>query len=218
MSGFAKKALVFLPVLLLGLFYLYDHNDTYRHVRNKRLLFLALSLFLLYGWIFFEVIIRKQENFFQIATQASFFLYVFMVLVLTGYFILFREVSSADWWHRMEMRIERKDHVNLELFKIFRIYELSNTQIVGNFFLLFPLGIYLPLLYKKLSNFFLVLLTSIFVSAFIEFLQLITRRRSADVDDILLNAAGACAGYFVYKLISAAVTTARIAKPVISRS
>ncbi len=218
MNGFAKKALVFLPVLLLGFFYLYDHYDTYRHVRNKRLLFLALSLFLFYGWILFEVIIRKQENYFQISIQASFFLYIFMVLALTGYFILFREVSSADWWHRMELRIDRKDRVNLELFKIFRIYKLSNTQIVGNFFLLFPWGIYLPLLYKKLSNFFLVLLTSIFVSAFIEFLQLITRRRSADVDDILLNAAGACAGYLVYRLISAVLVTSSIGGPVISRS
>jgi glycopeptide antibiotics resistance protein len=205
MSGFAKKILVLLPVVLLGVFYLYDHYDTYRHVRNKRLLLLALTLFLLYGWIFLDTMLRRQRNFFQVATQASFFLYIFMVLTLTGYFILFREVAASDWWHKMMVRIDRKDHVNLELLKIFKIYSLSNTQIVGNFLMLLPLGIYIPLLYKKLSNFFVVLLISFLVSSTIEVLQLITRFRSADVDDILLNTLGACSGFILYKLVTVVI-------------
>lgn len=201
MRGAAKKCLVLLPVILLGIFYLYDHYDTYRQVRNKRLVFLALTLCILYGWIFIEVMVRKQKGFFQVATQASYFLYIFMVLTLTGYFVLFREVSANGWWEKMMLRVERKDHVNLELFKIFDIYQLSNTQIVGNLLLLLPLGIYLPLLYKKSSNFFAVLIISVMVSTVIELLQLITRHRSADVDDILLNTMGACVGFVVYKLM-----------------
>src|SRR5690242_15281621 len=98
--------------MVLGFCYLYDHYDTYRHVRNKRLVFLALTLVMLYGWIFSEVIIRKQKGLFQVATQASFYVFIFMVLTLTGYFILFREVSAHDWWHKMMVRIDRKDHVN----------------------------------------------------------------------------------------------------------
>src|SRR6266542_5645838 len=101
MSGLAKKFLVILPVIVLGIFYLHEHYDTYRHVKSKRLLFLALTTLLLYGWIFFEVTVRKQKNFFQIVTQAGFFVFIFMVLTLTGYFILFKEVSAHDWWHKM---------------------------------------------------------------------------------------------------------------------
>lgn len=201
MGAFLKKILVLLPVCVLGAFYLYDHYDTYTQIRSKRLLFLALTILLLYGWILLEVVIRKQNSFVLIALQSSFYVYIFMVLTLTGYFILFREVSANDWWQAMMRRMERKDHVNLELFKIFEIYSLSNTQIVGNFLMLMPLGFYVPLLYRKLSRFFIVLLVCFLVSVTIELLQLITSYRSADVDDVLLNTAGAFAGFMLYKLI-----------------
>jgi len=202
MSYWAKKFLVLLPVVVLGIFYLHDHYDTYRHVRNKRLLFLGLTFLLLYSWIFLEVMIRQQKSFYQITTQAGFYVFIFMVLTLTGYFILFREISSHGWWHKMMVRIDRKDHVNFQLFKMFKIYKLWSKQIIGNFIMLFPLGIFLPLLYKRISNFFLVLLVSILISATIELLQLITSFRSADVDDIFLNTLGACAGFLIYKLIT----------------
>lgn len=201
MSKLAKKGLVLLPVILLGIFYLYDHQQAYRHVRNKRLLFLAITLLLLYGWIFIDVFIHRQKGFLQMGIQASFYVFVFMVLTLTGFFILFREVSAYDWWHKMMVRIDRKDHVNLQLFKMFKIYKVLSKQIVGNFVMLLPLGIYLPLQYKKTSNFFAVFMISLLASTTIELLQLITSVRSADVDDIFLNTLGACTGFTIFKLI-----------------
>jgi len=201
MTAAFKKVFVVLPVVLLGVLYLSDHYDTYKHVGRSRLFFLMITFLILYGWIFLEVWFRKQNSFFNIATQSSFYFYIFMVLTLTGYFILFREVSAHDWWHKMMMRIDRKDHVNFKLFKIFHIYKLMSTQIVGNFFMLFPLGIYLPLLYKKCSNIFAVFLVSMLTSTLIETLQLITRFRSADVDDVFLNTLGACAGFIFFKVI-----------------
>jgi glycopeptide antibiotics resistance protein len=201
MNALFKKILAILPVVILGIFYLHDHYDTYRHIKNKRLLFLALTLLLLYGWIFLEVALRKQKSFFEILTQASFYVYIFMVLTLTGYFILFREVSAHDWWHKMMVRIDRRDHVNLQLFKMFKIYKIFSKQIVGNFIMLLPLGIFLPLLYRRISAFFPVLIVSFLVSTTIELLQLITSFRSADVDDVFLNTLGACTGFILYKII-----------------
>lgn len=201
MGGLAKKLLVVLPVVVIGIFYLNDHYDTYHHVRSERLLFLGLTVLLLYGWIFFEVITRQQKTFFQMATQASFYVYIFMVLTLTGYFILFKEVSAHDWWHKMMMRIEKRDHVNLQLFKMFKIYKVLSKQVVGNFVMLLPLGIFLPLLYKRVTNLFSVFIISLLASTTIELLQLITSFRSADVDDIFLNTLGACTGLLIYRLI-----------------
>jgi glycopeptide antibiotics resistance protein len=205
MSRWAKKFLVLLPVIALGIIYLYGHYNTYHQLKSKRLLFTAITILLLYGWIFFEVITRKQKNFFQTITQAGFFVFIFMVLTVTGYFILFREVSAHDWWHKMMVRIDHRDHVNFQLFKMFKIYKLWSMQVVGNFIMLLPLGIFLPLLYKKASNFYVVLIISLLVSATIELLQLMSSFRSADVDDIFLNTLGACTGYFIYKLISLAI-------------
>jgi glycopeptide antibiotics resistance protein len=101
----------------------------------------------------------------------------------------------------MIMRIDREDHVNLKLFKMFKIYAFSNKQILGNLVMLFPLGIYIPLLYPRLSNFFTVLLISLVFSVIIESFQLVTRFRSADVDDVLLNTVGACVGYLVFFVV-----------------
>lgn len=202
MAGLAKKFLVILPVVVIGIFYLHDHYDTYHHVRSERLLFLGLTVLLLYGWIFLEVIARQQKKNFQMVTQASFYVYIFMVLTLTGYFILFKEVAAHDWWHKMMMRIERRDHVNLQLFKMFKIYRVLSKQIIGNFVMLFPLGIFLPLLYKRVTNLFTVFLISLLASTTIELLQLITSFRSADIDDIFLNTLGACIGFLIYRLIS----------------
>src|SRR4051812_47902305 len=131
-----KKILVLMPVLLLGIFYLDAHSADYRHTSGRRLFLLALSFLILYSWILWEVIRRKQRSFFQVFAQSSFFVYIFMVLTLTGFFIVFREVSMHDWWHKVQLRIDRKDRVNLELFRMFSIYRISSTQIVGNFLML----------------------------------------------------------------------------------
>ena len=207
MSSTFKKVLVLLPVVLLGLIYIYDHSSLYDHTSSKRLLFLAITLFVLYGWIFIEVLSRKQSSYFDIGVQSSFFLYIFMILALTGYFGLFREISSEDWWNKMMLRIDRKDHVNLKLFKIFRIYKNTDTQIFGNLIMLFPLGIYVPLLYKKLSNYFVTVFVCFVFAILIECVQLATRFSSADVDDIFLNTIGAAAGAMVFILINSFIKT-----------
>jgi glycopeptide antibiotics resistance protein len=208
MRSAGKKFLAILPVVTLGLFYLRSHYETYNHVANKRLLLLALTFVLLYGWIFLEIVNRKQNSFWMLITQASFYVYVFMVLTLTGYFILFREVSTHDWWHKMMVRIARKDHVNLELFQMFKIYKLYSKQVLGNFIMLAPLGFFLPLLYKRISNIVVVAIVSLLVSGTIELLQLITSFRSADVDDIFLNTSGACIGFVIYRIILLILRTA----------
>ena len=104
----------------------------------------------------------------------------------------------------MERRIDANDHVNFTPFKTINIYDRYDKQVLGNLIMLFPLGIYLPLLYRrlrKLSGFFAVLLISFLVSVGIELLQLATNYRSTDVDDVMLNTAGACIGFIIYQLL-----------------
>ena len=155
-------------------------------------------------WITLVTIRKKQNNLLHVAVQASFFVYVFAVLQLTGYFILFREISSHGWWDKMNHRVETDDNVNLVPFKTIDIYQTWGKQNLGNFVMLLPLGIYLPLLYWKLRkayNLYGVLLICFSVSVGIELLQLATSYRSADIDDVILNTPGGCAGFLVYQLI-----------------
>jgi glycopeptide antibiotics resistance protein len=195
-----KKIAVLAPVAFTGMWYLQLHYHDYARSSERRLLFLGLSFLLLFGWIFLETLFRKQKTIGAITVQSSFFVYIFAVLTLTGYFILFREVSVHHWWQHMVHRIHQRDRVNVELFRMFRIYRLSSIQIVGNLMMLLPLGIYIPLLYPKLSGFFTVLFIGFLVSLTIETLQLVTSFRSADVDDILLNTVGCGAGYIIFRM------------------
>ena len=210
MNTTVKKLLVILPVMIVSLYYfrvLYQEN--YSGASFKRVAGLVLSILLLFTLIIIITVRRKQHNFLQITVQASFFIYVFAVLQLTGYFILFKEISSHGWWDKMNHRIETHDRVNLEPFKTIDIYQTWGKQILGNFVMLLPLGIYLPLIYtrlRKANNFFAVSLICFLVSVGIELLQLATSYRSTDIDDVILNTLGGGAGFLIYQLIKSIVT------------
>src|SRR6186713_1139392 len=210
MNTTLKKLIVILPVMVVSLFYFRVlYHESYSGSSFKRVAGLAISILLLFGWILFITVRRKQNNFLQVTVQASFFIYVFAVLQLTGYFILFKEISSHGWWEKMNHRIETHDRVNLEPFKTIDIYQTWGKQILGNFAMLLPLGIYLPLIYKglrKAYNFFVVLLICFFVSVGIELLQLATSFRSADIDDVILNTLGGGVGFIIYLLIKTMIS------------
>ena len=68
---------------------------------------------------------------------------------------------------------------------------------VGNIALFVPLGIILPIIFKKL-NFLNVIFTGFLVSAFIEIAQYMLSVGCADTDDIIMNTLGAAIGAFIY--------------------
>ena len=208
-----KKLVVILPVMIVSLFYFRVlYHESYSGASFKRVAGLVLTILLLFGWIVFVTIRRKQNNFLQVTVQASFFVYIFAVLQLTGYFILFKEISSHDWWDKMNHRIIRHDRVNLEPFKTIDIYQTFGKQVLGNFVMLLPLGIYLPLLYTRLRkaySFFAVLLICFLVSVCIELLQLATSYRSTDIDDVILNTLGGSVGFIIYLLIKTIISPKR---------
>ena len=213
MNTTLKKLIVVLPVLIVSLFYFRVlYPESYSGASFKRVAGLVLTILLLFGWIVFVTIRSKQNNFLQVTVQASFFVYIFAVLQLTGYFILFKEISSHDWWDKMNHRIDTHDHVNLQPFKTIDIYQTLGKQIVGNFVMLLPLGIYLPLLYTRLRkaySFFAVLLICFLVSVCIELLQLATSYRSTDIDDVILNTLGGGVGFIIYLLIKTIISPKR---------
>ena len=75
------------------------------------------------------------------------------------------------------------------------------SQAVGNLLLLLPLGLFGPLAVPWLNRWWRVLLAALVLSACIEAAQLWIPERSADVDDVMLNAAGALLGYWLLILL-----------------
>ena len=76
---------------------------------------------------------------------------------------------------------------------------LNNT--IGNILIFLPLGIFLPILFKKYNMLSQVFIGSIIISFSIEILQFIIQIGQFDVDDILLNTIGTVIGYFIIKTI-----------------
>lgn len=94
-------------------------------------------------------------------------------------------------------------------FKVFRdtyitVFEERNpyglTVLLGNIIMFMPFGFFPALLWNGFS-FKKALLLGTACSVFIEFCQLFLPR-DTNIDDVLLNALGAAAGYLLYKLIA----------------
>ena len=91
---------------------------------------------------------------------------------------------------------------NLPMDSSARAFCVRNAR--GNVMLFFPLGILLPLLWRRL-RFWRGILISIALSCSIELIQYFSSAwgsyRAADVNDVLLNTLGACLGLVVMALL-----------------
>ncbi len=195
--------MVFVPVLAAGLIfirmqYFRHHQPTSAH----RLVLMLLALLVFYAWVAVGIVRRKQPGWLEMLLQASFYVYIFCVLTLTGYFSLFNQLSGHHWWGKMLQRVRSGDGVNLQPLVFMKGHQLLTYEVIGNFIMLLPLGIYLPLLYKRLKGFLPVTFVAMLVSVSIELMQLATSVRITDIDDVILNTSGAAVGY-----IGFAVTT-----------
>ena len=74
-------------------------------------------------------------------------------------------------------------------------------NVFGNILMFVPTGILLPVLYKRLDNFFKVAGTGFLISLAIEILQLPFADRTSDVDDLILNTLGVVTGYVIYMIV-----------------
>ena len=71
---------------------------------------------------------------------------------------------------------------------------------VLNVFLFIPLGLFLPLLYYKFDKVGKVLLAGFLISLSVEIIQMFGCG-ATDINDLITNTVGACAGYGIYKVI-----------------
>ena len=87
-------------------------------------------------------------------------------------------------------------------------------NLLGNLALLLPLGLLGPIALPALDRWWRIALVALLVSTAIELTQLLVPDRSADIDDVLVNVAGAILGYVVLgiaRLISRADASHRAA-------
>jgi glycopeptide antibiotics resistance protein len=88
--------------------------------------------------------------------------------------------------------IKASSHINQSIW-------MSN--LFGNVLAFFPLGIFLPWLFKSSIGFWRTISFVFLATSTVEILQFATRVGSFDIDDIILNTTGGVLGYLVIKII-----------------
>ena len=80
---------------------------------------------------------------------------------------------------------------------------LELRNLLGNIVLFIPLGLFLPGLFRAQRRFSVFLPTVALLILAVELLQVLTMLGSADVDDLLLNCAGASLGFAGFRRFTA---------------
>ena len=89
----------------------------------------------------------------------------------------------------------------------------SLSNLLGNIVILIPLGILLPLIFRSLRRFWLTLPLLALFAVGVEYIQWSTGVGIADVDDSILNFAGAAVGYILTRLCQMIYFRFKGAKP-----
>ncbi|MBP1992998.1 VanZ family protein [Paenibacillus eucommiae] len=189
-----KKIIVIAPFFLLILDlvtarygYLLPNDLTITHISDILLNTVPLTIFVL-----IDTLRRKQTFIFLIFVQASFYIYVLSVFNLTIFPLSFENAFTNSYWIR---------RINIVPFNILSDYHLLDRQIIGNFIMLMPLGIYLHFLFKQFTTAKKSLFVIFLASFSIEITQLIFSAGSTDIDDIILNTAGGYIAFLLFKLV-----------------
>ncbi len=83
-------------------------------------------------------------------------------------------------------------------------------NLMGNLILFLPLGGFLPIIFEKLRSFKRTFLVSLAIIFSVELSQMLFKYGRFDVDDIILNAAGAAIGYLIWKLFDSFCTAHKL--------
>lgn len=124
---------------------------------------------------------------------------MFSIYVVLLLFLVFGadRIANEDYHYNLVLFSEIKRFVK---YRDVVGYPTFFANVFGNFLVFVPFGFLLPMLGKYKYNLVLTTLLTFEFSLIIEVVQLFTRLGSFDVDDLLLNTLGGCAGYVTYRL------------------
>jgi glycopeptide antibiotics resistance protein len=153
---------------------------------------LIILVFFIGYFLIYKKLLKKEKklSFKKIISVGIFIVYIFIVLSAT---LLDRYDGISS-------------QVTLQLFSAYKyawnywsIKEWRN--IILNILLFVPIGMLLPIIFKKLNKFWKVYLISFLITIFIEIFQLVTHRGVFEIDDIFNNTIGSFIGYGLIYLI-----------------
>ena len=152
------------------------HNKKYKSINSDRIL-----------WLLF----------------GAYCIALFLILFVINRF----NIGDEPYWEQVKMSI------NLVPFRTIygSLYSIIHRTIpyliphdiislLGNFALFIPFGLFIPRLFERYRRFVKFILLAFAILISFETFQVLTLRGSFDVDDIILNLAGAVIGFFIARI------------------
>ena len=127
-------------------------------------------------------------------------LFILYVLALI-YFLFFSEEYGRSAMEERDYRYNLIPFVEIRRFWVYRKqlgFLAVFTNLFGNVAGFLPFGFMLPVITGKMRSGFLITLAGFGLSLTVEVIQLITKVGCFDVDDLILNTAGAALGYLLF--------------------
>ena len=165
--------------------------------------FLQMIILITTAWIFVRLVCAAAGKTFSVKRE-MFLLLVYICIVVIARFVYFE--LNPVFGYPLPLRIvfnkNYTDFIHLKPFYFLSdIYEGDKLNIIGNIAMFIPVGIVWPVCFKKLDKFWNTALACICFSLLIELSQLLCDGRHTDIDDLILNSAGALTGASVVFII-----------------
>lgn len=112
-------------------------------------------------------------------------------------FKLFHTIRNYwDVLTRPEYYVEKWD-----AYAVYRLQAcIAAVNLLGNVIMFVPMGLFLPMMWKKLHHLWRTVFVSLLVIVSVESVQLLSLRGRCDVDDFVLNMIGVFLGYGIWRL------------------
>lgn len=171
---------------------------------DRIILLFLLALFCYLGTILLSKFLKNNKPM-KIYLYAIFIIYIITLIQLTLFDSDYGRsgLNIFDWSkENLEVYLENN---NLIPFKTISLYisrqdRVAIINLLGNLIAFAPMGIFLPLLFKKQTKLQNFILTNIAIILAIESLQFLSLSGHFDIDDLILNLLGALIIYGLFKV------------------
>lgn len=172
--------------------------------------YLQTFIFITAVWILIRVIAALKNKTVSVKRELLLLLvYICLIVIARFVYFGFHLVDGKIDTFKIDLSRNEDNKLNLiPFFFLFDRYDGWLMNVIGNTAMFIPVGICWPLCFKKLDNLFKGIAAGAGLSLFIELTQLLSFERYTDVDDLILNTAGAGFGALIF------FTVSRIAKKV----
>jgi len=163
--------------------------------------------------------VSEQENavpgnrLFRFLMATAFVLYLAGVLylvlgerLLNGEASRFHRVVNLPYWKQVRQHIQPIPFKTILLYasrlkKSHPLRRHAFVNLTGNLVLFSPMGMFLPYFFRKQRNFFRFSATLILMIGCVEITQVFTLLGACDIDDLILNYAGALCGFLCFQIL-----------------